>query len=57
MLIGNINLMNTTDWRHLDMLFITPQMLEYVLAQKDDYDYFDINPEVVMVDDFDYVIK
>ena len=57
MLIGNVNLINTTDWKHIDMLFITPQMLEYVLGQKDEYDYFDINPEVIMVDDFDYVIK
>jgi hypothetical protein len=57
MLYGNINLINTTDWRNIDMLFITPQMLEYVLASKDEYDYFDINPEIIMVDDFDYIFK
>lgn len=57
MLYGNINLINTTDWNKIDILFITPQMLEYVLASKDEYDYFDINPEIIMVDDFDYIFK
>jgi hypothetical protein len=57
MYYGNINLINTTEWKNLDMLFITPQMLDYVLTQKDEYDYFDINPEVIMIDDFDFIIR
>jgi hypothetical protein len=31
-------------------------MLEYISSQKDVYDYFDINPEIILVDDFDYIL-
>jgi hypothetical protein len=55
MLIGNLNLINTTDWKNIDILFITPQMLDYVLSQKEDHDDYDINPEIIMIDDFDYL--
>jgi len=55
--LGNLNLINTTYWKNIDILFITPQMLEYVFSQKDEYDYYDINPEIIMIDDFDYILK
>lgn len=55
--LGNVNLINTTDWKNIDILFISPQMLEYISSYKDSYDYFDINPEIIMVDDFDYILK
>ncbi len=30
-------------------------MLDYVLSQKEDHDDYDINPEIIMIDDFDYL--
>ena len=55
--LGNVNLINTTEWKNIDILFITPQMLEYISSQKDSFDYFDMNPEIILVDDFDYILK
>jgi hypothetical protein len=55
--LGNVNLVNTTEWKNIDILFITPQLLEYIFLQKDTYDYFDINPEIIMIDDFDYILS
>ena len=57
MMVGNVNLINTSEWKNIDILFITPPMLEYIQSQKDDVDYFDINPEIIMLDDFDYLVK
>jgi len=56
-MIGNVNLVNTTDWKNIDILFISPQMIDYVQSQKDVFDYYDINPEIIMIDDFDYLLK
>lgn len=52
-----VNLINTTEWKYIDVLFTTPNMLDVVMGIKDIYDYYDINPEVIFIDDFDYYIK
>jgi hypothetical protein len=49
-------MINTTEWKYLDVLFITPHLLEYVLSQKEIYDPHDINPEIVYFDDFDLML-
>ena len=49
--------MNNTSWSNIDVLLTTPNMLEYTTRQKENYDPFDINPEVIIIDDFDCMIK
>ena len=56
-LLGNVNMINTTLWKNIDILFVTTHMLEYVFNQKDKFDYYDINPEIIIIDDFDYILK
>jgi hypothetical protein len=52
-----LNLINSTDWKKIDILFTSPNMMDLVLNNKDSYDYFDINPEIVLIDDFDFILK
>lgn len=57
LIMGNVNLVNTTTWKNIDILFITPLVLAFIFEQKDDFDYFDINPEIILIEDFDFIIK
>jgi hypothetical protein len=52
-----LNLINSTNWKNIDVLFTSPNMMDLVMSNKDSYDYFDINPEIVIIDDFDYMLK
>lgn len=54
--ICKINLLLNTQWNLNDILFISPVMMEFVMNNLDIYDKFDINPEIIYIDDFDYLI-
>ena len=53
--ISKMNLTNNTNWANTDILFSTPMMYDYISVLKDRFDYFDINPEIIVIDDFDYL--
>jgi hypothetical protein len=55
--ICKINLLLNTQWALNDIMFISPVMMEFVLNNLDACDKFDINPEVIVVDDFDYLMS
>ena len=55
--ICKINLLLNTKWAQNDIMFISPVMLEFVMNNMDEFDKYDINPEIVLIDDFDYLIK
>ena len=52
-----INLINSSDWKKIDILFTSPNMLNLVMNMKEKHDMYDINPEMIIIDDFDYMIK
>jgi hypothetical protein len=52
-----LNLINSTEWKKIDFLFTSPNMMELAMSNKDNYDYFDINPEIIVIDDYDYILK
>jgi len=54
--ISKMNLVNNTKWTNTDILFSTPIMYEYISVIKDRFDMFDINPEIIYIDDFDYLL-
>ncbi len=55
-MVSSLNLVNTAEWENIDILCITPDLLQFILSTKHEYDFYDINPEVIMIDDFDYLI-
>ncbi len=52
-----MNLVNSTEWNKIDILFTSPNMLNLIMSIKDKFDYYDINPECVVIDDFDYIMR
>ena len=35
----------------------TTKMSKFILLRKEIYDPYDINPEIIILDDFDYIIE
>jgi hypothetical protein len=52
-----IGLINATEWKKVDILFASLSMMDLVVSNKENYDSYDINPEIVIIDDFDYILK
>jgi len=44
-----------SDWENLDVMISTTNLAKYILLRKEQYDPFDINPEIIILDDFDYL--
>lgn len=55
--ICKINLLLNTKWSNNDMMFISPIMMDFVMNNLEEYDKFDINPDIIVINDFDYYIK
>lgn len=55
--ICKINLLLNTKWSNNDMMFISPIMMDFVMNNLEEYDKFDINPDIILINDFDYYIK
>lgn len=51
--ICKINLLLNTQWQLNDIMLISPVMMEFVMNNLEDFDKFDINPEIILIDDFD----
>lgn len=54
--ISMLNQINNSDWRSIDAMFTTPHMLDFIEHSLNECDPYDINPEIVFIDEFDSVI-
>lgn len=50
------NVINNASWRLTDMLLATPVIMTHILDSKEKYDPYDINPAVIVVDEFDELL-
>jgi len=51
------NLILNAEWKNLDIMFATTKMTKFIILRKELYDPLDINPEIIIIDDFDYIIE
>lgn len=51
------NVVNNASWKLTDILLTTPVVLSHILESKDKYDPYDINPAVIVVDEFDELVQ
>jgi len=51
------NLILNSEWDNLDIMFATTKMTKFILLRKELFDPFDINPEIIIIDDFDYILE
>jgi len=50
------NVMNNASWKITDMILVTPIVMSHIIENKDKIDPFDINPAIVVVDEFDELL-
>ena len=55
--ICKINLLLNTIWDNNDIMFISPVMMEFVMNNLDEFDKYDINPSIIYIDDYDYLLS
>jgi hypothetical protein len=48
---------NNASWKITDILLATPVVMSHILESKDKYDPYDINPAVIVVDEFDDLLQ
>ena len=51
------NVINNASWKITDVLLATPVVMSHILESKDKYDPYDINPAVIVVDEFDELLQ
>lgn len=51
------NVINNASWKLTDILLATPVVMSHILESKDKYDPYDINPAVIVVDEFDELLQ
>lgn len=51
------NMVNNASWRLTDILLATPVVLGHILDSKEKYDPYDINPALIVVDEFDELLQ
>ncbi|TNV86152.1 hypothetical protein FGO68_gene15481 [Halteria grandinella] len=51
------NVINNASWKLTDMLLVTPVVMSHILQSKEKYDPYDINPAVIVVDEFDELLQ
>lgn len=51
------NVVNNASWKLTDMLLATPVVLSHILQSKEKYDPYDINPAVIVIDEFDELLQ
>lgn len=50
------NVINIASWKLTDILLATPVILSHILDSKEKYDPYDINPAVIVIDEFDELL-
>ena len=50
------NVINTVNWKRLDMLIGTPQRLDSIIKAKNRVDGYDLNPQFLVIDEFDQIL-
>jgi hypothetical protein len=50
------NVINNASWKLTDILLATPVIMTHILDSKEKYDPYDINPAVIVVDEFDELL-
>jgi len=50
------NVVNTVSWGEIDILVTTPGQLEDIMAVKDKKDPYNLNPKIVVVDEYDILL-
>jgi superfamily II DNA/RNA helicase len=51
------NVINNASWKLTDVLLATPVVMSHILDSKDKFDPYDINPAVIVVDEFDELLQ
>jgi superfamily II DNA/RNA helicase len=51
------NVINNASWKLTDVLLATPVVMSHILESKEKYDPYDINPAVIVVDEFDELLQ
>ena len=51
------NVINNASWKLTDVLLATPVVMSHILDNKDKYDPYDINPAVIVIDEFDELLQ
>lgn len=51
------NVVNNASWKITDMLLTTPVVMTHILNSKEKYDPYDINPAVIVIDEFDELLQ
>lgn len=50
------NVINNASWKTTDILLATPVVMSHILENKEKFDPYDINPAVVVIDEFDELL-
>lgn len=50
-------MINNASWKISDVLLATPIVMSHILDYKDKYDPYDINPAVIVIDEFDELMQ
>ncbi len=51
------NVVNNASWKLTDVLITTPIIMSHIIDQRDKFDPYDINPAVIVIDEFDELIQ
>lgn len=51
------NVINNASWKITDILISTPIVMCHILETKDKFDPYDINPAVIVIDEFDELLQ
>ena len=51
------NVINNASWKLTDILLATPVVMSHIIDHKDKYDPYEINPAVVVIDEFDELLQ
>lgn len=46
-------MVNNASWKITDMLLVTPVVMAHIIDKQDKCDPYDINPAIVVIDEFD----
>jgi superfamily II DNA/RNA helicase len=47
---------NNASWKLTDILITTPLVLSHIIDKKDKFDPYDMNPEIIVIDEFDELL-
>jgi superfamily II DNA/RNA helicase len=51
------NVINNASWKITDILLATPIVMCHILENKEKFDPYDINPEVIIIDEYDELLQ